>query len=40
MSFLEDLAIQLNTAGAGVYPGTSATKTIYIGEMPEEEMRK
>jgi hypothetical protein len=35
MSFLEDLAIQLNTAGVGTYPGTSATRTIYIGEMPD-----
>ena len=40
MSFLEDLAIALNAAGAGIYPGTAATKTIYIAEMPEEEMRK
>jgi hypothetical protein len=36
MSFLEDLAIALNTAGVGVYPGTGATRTIYIGEMPDE----
>jgi hypothetical protein len=35
MSFLEDIAIQLNTAGVGVYPGTSSTRTIYIGEMPD-----
>jgi len=35
MSFLEDLAIQLATVGVGVYPGTSATRTIYIGEMPD-----
>lgn len=35
MSFLEDLAIQLNTAGVGVYPGTSSTRTIYVGEMPD-----
>jgi hypothetical protein len=35
MSFLEDLAIQLNTSGVGIYPGTSATRTIYIGEMPD-----
>ena len=35
MSFLEDLAAVLNTAGVGVYPGTSATRTIYIGEMPD-----
>lgn len=35
MSFLEDIATQLNTASVGVYPGTSATRTIYIGEMPD-----
>jgi len=35
MSFLEDLAIQLNAAGVGVYPGTSSTRTIYIGEIPD-----
>lgn len=35
MSFIEDLAVQLNTAGVGVYPGTASTRTIYIGEMPE-----
>jgi hypothetical protein len=35
MSFLEDLAIQLNTAGVGIYPGTSTTRTCYIGEMPD-----
>lgn len=35
MSFLEDIAIQLNTAGVGVYPGTSSTRTIYIAEMPD-----
>ena len=35
MSFLEDLATQLNTAGVGVYPGTSSTRTICIGEMPD-----
>lgn len=35
MSFLEDLAGKLNTAGVGVYPGTSSTRTIYIGEMPD-----
>jgi hypothetical protein len=35
MSFLEDLATQLNTAGVGVYPGISSTRTIYIGEMPD-----
>lgn len=35
MSFLEDLAVQLNTASVGIYPGTSSTRTIYIGEMPD-----
>ncbi|MCK9569469.1 minor capsid protein [Candidatus Pacearchaeota archaeon] len=35
MSVLEDIAVQLNTAGVGVYPGTSSTRTIYIGEMPD-----
>ena len=35
MSFLEDIATQLNTAGVGVYPGTSATRTVYIAEMPD-----
>ena len=35
ISFLEDIAVQLNSAGVGVYPGTSATRTIYIGEMPD-----
>lgn len=35
MSFLEDIATQLNTAGVGVYPGTAATRTIYIAEMPD-----
>jgi hypothetical protein len=35
MGFLEDIAIQLNTAGVGVYPGTAATRTIYVGEMPD-----
>jgi hypothetical protein len=35
MSFLEDIAVQLNTAGVGVYPGTSSTRTIYLGEMPD-----
>lgn len=35
MSFLEDLATQLNALGIGVYPGTGATRTIYIGEMPD-----
>jgi hypothetical protein len=36
MSFLEDLATALNAAGVGVYPGTAATRTIYIGEMPAD----
>ncbi len=36
MSFLEDLAVQLNSAGVGVYPGTSSTRTIWIGEMPAD----
>ena len=36
MSFLEDIAIQLNTASIGVYPGTSSTRTIWIGEMPAD----
>ena len=36
MSFLEDLATQLATAGVGVYPGTAATRTIYVGEMPAD----
>lgn len=35
MSFLEDIATQLNTAGVGVYPGTSATRTVYISELPD-----
>ncbi len=35
MPFLEDIATQLNTAGVGVYPGTSSTRTIYISEMPD-----
>ena len=35
MSFLEDIATQLNTAGVGVYPGTSSTRTVYIAEMPD-----
>jgi hypothetical protein len=35
MSFLEDIATQLNTAGVGIYPGTVATRTVYIGEMPD-----
>ena len=36
MSFLEDLAAYLNEQGVGVYPGTSSTRTIYIGEMPAD----
>lgn len=36
MSFLEDIAAQLNTAGVGVYPGTGSTRTIYISEMSSE----
>ncbi len=35
MSLLEDIAIQLNSVGVGVYPGTFATRTIYVGEMPD-----
>ena len=35
MSFLEDIAVQLNSIGVGVYPGTSSTRTIWIGEMPD-----
>ena len=35
MSFLEDIATQLNTAGIGIYPGTTSTRTIYIAEMPD-----
>lgn len=35
MSFLEDIATQLNTTGVGIYPGTSSTRTIYIAEMPD-----
>jgi len=35
MSFLEDLATAMHAAGVGVYPGTSTTRTIYIGEMPD-----
>ena len=34
MSLLEDVAVQLNTAGVGVYPGTGATRTIFLAEMP------
>ena len=36
MSFLEDIAIQLNAASIGIYPGTSSTRTICIGEMPSD----
>ncbi len=36
MSFLEDLAVALNTAGVGVYPGTSTTRTVYLAEMPAD----
>ena len=32
---MEDIATALNTAGVGVYPGTSATRTICLGEMPD-----
>ena len=35
MSFLEDIATALNASGIGVYPGTSSTRTIFIGEMPD-----
>lgn len=35
MSFLEDIAIKLHSAGAVVYPGTSATRTCFLGEMPD-----
>lgn len=35
MSFLEDLATTLNTSGVVVYPGTSATRTCFLGEMPD-----
>lgn len=34
MSLLEDVAVQLNTAGVGVYPGTAPTRTIFLAEMP------
>lgn len=36
MSFLEDIASYLHSAGVGVYPGTSATRTIYLAEMPAD----
>jgi hypothetical protein len=35
VSFLEDIAALLNTSGVVVYPGTSATRTCYVGEMPD-----
>jgi hypothetical protein len=35
MSFLEDLATAMNAAGVVVYPGTSTTRTCYIGELPD-----
>lgn len=35
MSFLEDIATRLNTLGIGIYPGTSATRTIFLSEMPD-----
>lgn len=35
MGFLEDLATQLNLVGVGIYPGTSATRTIFLSEMPD-----
>jgi hypothetical protein len=35
MGFLEDLATQLNLVGIGIYPGTSATRTIFLSEMPD-----
>ena len=35
MSFLEDLAIKLHASGVVVYPGTSSTRTCFIGEMPD-----
>jgi hypothetical protein len=35
VSFLEDLASVLNTAGVVIYPGTSSTRTCYVGEMPD-----
>ena len=40
MSFLEDLAVKLDSVGVGVYPGTSSTRTIYIGEMPSRRENK
>lgn len=35
MGFLEDLATRLNLVGVGIYPGTSATRTIFLSEMPD-----
>lgn len=35
MSFLEDIATKLDSAGVVVYPGTSTTRTCFIGEMPD-----
>ncbi|HOC66121.1 MAG TPA: minor capsid protein [Methanothrix sp.] len=35
MSFLEDIATQLNSLGIGVYPGTASTQTVFIGYMPD-----
>ena len=35
MSFLEDIATQLNSLGIGVYPGTTSTQTIFVGTMPD-----
>lgn len=33
MSFLEDIAIQLDSLGIGVYPGTASTWTIFVDDM-------
>jgi len=33
MSFLEDIATQLNSLGIGVYPGTASTWTIFVDDM-------
>lgn len=35
MAFLEEVAVALNAAGVGVYPGTALTKTINIAHMPD-----
>ena len=35
MSFLEDIATQLNSLGIGVYPSTTSAWTIYIDEMQD-----